>query len=818
VQGELAERVQGLEGEAMEEMIFRAVRELLERLAQRGPLVLAFEDLHWADHSSIKLLESLLRLVASHAVLILAVGRPDSPDTLGRVLDAARAAHPTQLTEIALRRLTDEQCDTLIQNLLRTDRLPYATRALVIRKAEGNPFYIEEVIRSFIDAGAVEYRNGHFQLSRKIDAVEVPGTIEEVILARVDRLDEGTRHVLQVAAVIGRSVHHRILADVLDGVATLDAELAVLQAKQLIIARQTRRTALARRRTLNEETEYVFTHALGQEAIYSALLHRTRKELHRRVAASIERVFAERLVDFYGMLAYHYSRAEDLENAEQYLFKAGEEAARAAASSEALTYFREASELYVRIHGAGGDARKKALLEKNVALALLNTGALTESIEHFDNALGHLGWPVPRGSVARTLAQGRSFLLALRQLYLWAGRRRRIADWDRERALWEVLFNRGRAEITSDPTRLFFDTVTGFTRLNRIDAAQIDQASAIYASCAAVFCYSGISFAVARKALAAAKRLVRPGNVRDEFTCAEMEWVLHYLEGDWTARYDIPDDMIDEALRHGQLWDVNTYIGLYADMKLRRGDFVAAGALIERLADLNVNYGYRFAGTNHDAMVMLLRLEQRRLPDALAAAEHYQSARHEDALKVLGLGSKAKAQVLLGDLDGAAASLAAAERITQRSREVPPWHCSAYAAARLRFDLALLEQGAGAPRVLRRRARRSARYALAVNAKAAVQRSEIHQLCGAVYWLLGQQRRALGYWRRAIACGVAMAARPELARTYALLSERLDGRAPIDGLTPDDCRERALAEFTALGLGWDHSRLARLRPTAQRAA
>src|SRR4029453_12907194 len=107
-----------------------------------------------------------------------------------------------------------EQCDTLIQNLLRTDRLPYATRALVIRKAEGNPFYIEEVIRSFIDAGAVEYRDGRFQLTRKIDAVEVPGTIEEVILARVDRLDEGTRHVLQVAAVIGRGVHHRILAGV----------------------------------------------------------------------------------------------------------------------------------------------------------------------------------------------------------------------------------------------------------------------------------------------------------------------------------------------------------------------------------------------------------------------------------------------------------------------------------------------------------------------------------------------------------------------------------------------------------------------------
>jgi len=301
---------------------------------------------------------------------------------------------------------------------------------------------------------------------------------------------------------------------------------------------------------------------------------------------------------------------------------------------------------------------------------------------------------------------------------------------------------------------------------------------------------------------------VRPGNVRDEFTCAEMEWVLHYLEGNWTAHYDIADDMIDEALRHGQLWDVNTYVGLYADMKLRRGEFAAASALIERLADLNGNYGYRFAGTNHDSMVMLLRLEERRLPEALAAAEHYQSARHEDALKVLGLGSKAKAQVLLGDLDGAAASLAAAQRITQRSREVPPWHRSAYAAAQLRFDLALLEREAAPAPALRSRARRSARAALALNGKAAIQRSEIHQLCGAVYWLLGQRRRAMRCWRRSLASGIAMGARPELARTYALLSERLGDAARIDGLSAEECREHALGEFSALGLRWDHARLA----------
>src|SRR4029077_17678344 len=120
------------------------------------------------------------------------------------------------------------------------------------------------------------------------------------------------------------------------------------------------------------------------------------------VAHTIETTFADRLSDFYGMLAYHFSRAEDLPKAEEYLFRAGADAARAAASSEALAFFREASRIYFELNGEGGDAGKKALLEKSIALALLNTGELTESIDHFDRALDHLGERVARTPMAMT--------------------------------------------------------------------------------------------------------------------------------------------------------------------------------------------------------------------------------------------------------------------------------------------------------------------------------------------------------------------------------------------------------------------------------
>src|SRR5207244_7109662 len=150
------------------------------------------------------------------------------------------------------------------------------------------------------------------------------------------------------------------------------------------------------------ESEYVFTHALVQETIYEGTAKETRLALHGRVAEAIEALFGERLSDYYGMLAYHYTRAENLGKAEDYLFKAGTEAARAAAPSEALRFFREASRIYLALHRGGGDPRRNPLLEKNIALARLHKGNLIEPRDHFDKRLEFLGDRVPRSASART--------------------------------------------------------------------------------------------------------------------------------------------------------------------------------------------------------------------------------------------------------------------------------------------------------------------------------------------------------------------------------------------------------------------------------
>jgi hypothetical protein len=376
--------------------------------------------------------------------------------------------------------------------------------------------------------------------------------------------------------------------------------------------------------------------------------------------------------------------------------------------------------------------------------------------------------------------------------------------------VWQVLFNRGRAEIYSDPIRLFMDTVAGFRQLNRIDASRIDQAGALYASCASVFCYSGISFAVGRRALAVAKRLARPDSVQDRFTGAVMDWTVDYLEGGWTSSPVLSEELLDEALRNGQLWDANTYIGLRCDQLLRCGDFAGAQASLDRLAVLRDEYGYTFAGANHDGMRAVMLAEARQLDDALAAIDEYLPHRHEDPLRSFGLATKGKIQSLRGDVEGAARSIGDAVAIIKRSGVVPPWHRTAVAAARLRQVAMSIEAGDSAARAQAKAAIRDAKRVARV---VAIQRTEIHQLIGRIWHALGRTKAAHEAWRTSLATGERMGAKPELARTYATIAERLGG-GRLDGLDASACRARAQELFDVLALAWDLTRLRGLERAA----
>ena len=334
----------------------------------------------------------------------------------------------------------------------------------------------------------------------------------------------------------------------------------------------------------------------------------------------------------------------------------------------------------------------------------------------------------------------------------------------------------------------------------------------MYVSCAGIFAYSGLSFTISERMLRVAKALIREGSVQDAFVYRAMYFTCQYLQGNWDEQYTIEDDLVEQALRYGQVWDVTLYLGLDCDRRLRRGDFAAARRLLAKLVAIKEEYGYAYAGSNHDGMHTILSLEERKLVDALQESERHCAASQEGTLKVMCTGLIAKARVLLGDRAGAAVALAHAAETAKRTGVVSWWHQSPFVVAQLLFDVTALEECAlGADRTrwrsLKHAAVRSARRAERVAATVAKERTETYNLIGRLWCVLGKPKRARTWWARSLAEGERMGARPELARTYLDIARRLSSGESLNGLTRADYAQKARQLFLMLGLDWDLKQL-----------
>lgn len=808
VTGSSAERIGGVDADALEKLILKAVNDLLVALAAEKPLVLLFEDLHWADLSSVKLVEALLRLCVEHRILFLFAYRPRFTETSNRIASIARERHAERNLEILLEPLSERQSDALIRSLLRVDNLSHATRTLIARKAEGNPFYIEEVLRALIDQGAIVGRSGKMEVTAKIDAVTIPGTVQEVILSRVEQVDARARHVLQVGAVIGRSFLHRLLIELLDDSPDATEQVIVLlKERQLIVEREVHRTASVRRRNFNGEREYVFNHALIQETIYESLLARTRKELHRRVAATIEAVYADRLDDFFGMLALHYSRCENLEKAEDYLVKAGEVAVRSAASSEALGYFREAYRIYKMIHGDGGDPQRRFQLEKNLATALLLTGHLTESRPHFDRALEHLGERIARTNRGAYIQVAKDLTRVLARVYVLRGRMSRRPSTPELREALTLLYNRARVESIAEPEWFLFDSMYMMGRLTTVDPRTVEQAFAQWAGAALLFSYSGLSFAVSRRIANVARSILREDRPADLFTYHLMNFMRDYFEGAWDRPSDIDDAFIDRMIRTGVFWDVDTFLGMDAYKQIDLGNLDQARARLAKIGEIVDEYGYAFAETNRLGITIFIAIAERRLDDAAASVERYLE-RPEELLNLIGLGNKAKIELLGGRIDSGRQTLEQAEALIAKLANVTPFHSGWYRTSRLLCDVMELEIARatgerGRIAALRRRAKLDMKAAARTASVLAMIRTETYRHIGTIHWLLEDKRRAVRWWELSLGEGERLGALPELARTHLEVSRRIStgGGKPVAVARRDAESHREIAVRLLTGLG-----------------
>ncbi|HEX5016924.1 MAG TPA: ABC transporter substrate-binding protein [Actinomycetes bacterium] len=385
-----------LSPEALQYRTFEVVRELLSRLAAQGPVVVALEDLHWADATSLQLLERLLTDTEHSALLLVLSMRPERDHSAWRVKEEAARLLPHRYREITLEALSGDAGRELLDALVGRDTLPADMAERIVRPAEGNPFFLEEIVRSLADAGAL-IRQGEAWRFEHAVPIEIPPTVEKVILSRIDRLSPEARHSLTAAAVLGRQFQLPVLEAIVerDGVEVM-ATLGELQ--RLDLVRESRRWP---------EPEYRFKHALIQEAAYRTLVRQHRERLHRAAAAYLERRSAERQFEDAGLLAYHWLGASDEEKAVAYLLRAGDLARQEYALDEAIGHYRQLLPLLER----RGERQELALASFKLALALHMSLRFAEANRAYQ--LGFEYWTPPRGPLqapTATLRLASSFL------------------------------------------------------------------------------------------------------------------------------------------------------------------------------------------------------------------------------------------------------------------------------------------------------------------------------------------------------------------------------------------------------------------------
>ncbi len=260
--------VKGVEGETLEKLIVKNIQKILIEGSIIQPLVLCLEDLHWADASSLAMLEQLFRLADKERILFILLFRPDYPETSGAILKILSETHHEYHIPITIEPLSVIETGILISNLLNIKGLPQILEKQIKERSGGNPFFIEEILRSFIDEGAVIKKGSGYEVTDKIGKVTVPFTVNEVLMSRIDRLDEQTKNVIKTASVIGRNFFYKILSNIAVNIPDLDSRLTLLEEMQFIHEKKRL-----------DEVEFIFKHALAQEAAYESLLNQKRKEI-----------------------------------------------------------------------------------------------------------------------------------------------------------------------------------------------------------------------------------------------------------------------------------------------------------------------------------------------------------------------------------------------------------------------------------------------------------------------------------------------------------------------------------------------------------
>jgi class 3 adenylate cyclase/tetratricopeptide (TPR) repeat protein len=746
-----AERVASLDGEGMRRQVLRSAFLLFEAMARARPTAIVFEDWHSADRSSEQLLAHLLPL--SDRLLFIWTGRTERDSAVDRTLRLMNEIAPERSIELALAPLSADDSASLVCQILDTASLPGGLRDAVVRRAEGNPFFAEEILRALRDLRVLtrDDAGGEWTLAEQHDAGTLPTTVQGLIAARVDRLSDSAREVARIASVIGRTFPYRLLV----AASPNDVDRGL---EELL------RGSVVRERGRGERS-YTFTHALIQETVYAGLLVRTRRELHARVGAAMEVLLGERIEEQYGVLASHFAQAEKWNKAQEYLFKVGDQALRIAADAEAVDHYERALEAYGRAFGDRWDTFDRAAVERKIGEARYRLGEFERAKRHLDRALQLLGFPRPG---TRNTVRAAILGELLRQIWHRLAPRLKLRSRPAavSEAVLQTLWFQQFIDYSVDLERLLYDILR---TLNIAEGAGPSHRTLRAYFGMTLMCHNvglrGMGSRYARMAQGMAAEVGGP--LADALACASLG-LDHYALGRWT---DATSDLASAAagyLAVGELepWAaVNTYLNAVLVGRGLLDEALPIGGDLERTGRAARDQRIEALGTHCRASVLAWSGHEREAATEYGRAMAQHRAIPDHHLWIASAGYLALTQIRMQATEDAR-ELVAEGTALAREHRLRGWLLTPLLTARA--ELLLRDAAAGGTQRadLLRQAERASRQ---LRAQCRLHYEAIpaaFRVAGAIEWQRGRPDRARDAWARSLAAAERMGALTEQFETH----------------------------------------------------
>jgi tetratricopeptide (TPR) repeat protein len=637
-------------------------------------------------------------------------------------------------------------------------------------------------------------------LSSEIERVNIPDTINDVVLSRIENLDEKTRNLLDTASVIGRNFYFKVLDQVADTIGEVSERLQYLKNMQFL-------------QDSGEEDnlEFVFKHALTHQAAYDSMMEKRRKELHLKIAESIEKVFPERISEFFGTLAMHYQKAEKYSKAKYYLIKAGDEAYASAAATEAIEYYKDAFKMYLMMSGDEPDAENVALFYEKIAHALQLGGKNREAIEYYEKVLKYYGHYIP-DSKFKLISGLTSNILLLLWTIKFPNTRFKKAASETDLRLSLILFQYCKALYSFDSRRWFLESILMFRHSSKLSFESNKVGPALIAAYSITFNWTGISIKYARKLIEIGRNTNEEISDSIKFEIEAYVKMNQFLEGNWKPDHEI-NDHFDHAIKRGDVFNLTPYLLYNGFITIELGSQQEAIQIYNKIKMIGLEFESDHSMSQYYRLMAVTDFKYRKFEQlhsyANDAIEYTRETGHMAMLQIIYC-MRAMSCAINGDLKTADSDLQEIEKIAPQQKRIKIWHSTYY----LTKAYILLEE-------LRRNQKdTSIKKSLLKVCKSAIRHSkfvpsnliESHRIMANSLWMMQEKNRAIKHYLKSIEEAKRVNGKLELSRTYFELGKRMSSNGftkKVNDLNGEEYIGKARQLFSEMNLTYDLNELER---------